>query len=98
MDHIRDISGQLGNGAVPQLLEVRNVTRTVFHVVSRDGEWHLVHHGRTLSSHASKELAMETARQRARERQPSRVVVLGEDGTLLDANPHDDTVPPSPLP
>lgn len=71
------------------------MTRTVFHVIARDGEWHLIHYGRTLSSHASKALALAAARQLSRERQPSQVVVLGEGGTLLDATANDDTSPSS---
>lgn len=58
------------------------MARDVYHVVPDGKDWNVTHAGQTLSKHADKDDAIESARSVAKANQPSQVVVHKQDGTF----------------
>ena len=71
------------------------MNQIVFRVVPHEGMWLVEYDERHLCSHQTKDVAVREARELARERRPSQVIVYGEDGEIEDQSTYpDDPLPP----
>lgn len=71
------------------------MSRKVFHVVPNGTNWQVKHNGGVLTSHYTKEAAVEKGRAYAKANEPSQLVVHKADGTIeYEYTYGDDPHPP----
>lgn len=66
------------------------MSRTVFEVVHQDGHWQVVVDDDAVSDLQTKEVAVESARELAQDRQPSQVIIYDEDGSISEETSYPD--------
>lgn len=72
------------------------MARKVYRVVPASGDWQVKHQGAVLSTHRTKDVAVEAGRRVAKANQPSQLVVHKSDGTIETEYTYgDDPYPPS---
>jgi hypothetical protein len=70
-------------------------TRKVYHVVPAGTLWQVKHNGEVLSSHYTKQTAIDAGRTAAKANMPSQLVIHKSDGTIETEYTYgDDPYPP----
>lgn len=69
--------------------------RKRYDVVPHNGDWAVKHNGQVLSTHTTKEAAVQAGVQVAKANQPSQLVIHRANGTIEDERTYgDDPFPP----
>lgn len=71
------------------------MARKVYHVVPAGSDWQVKHQGAVISTHRTKEAAVDAGRRVAIASQPSQLVIHKSDGTIETEYTYgDDPYPP----